>query len=262
MSQAAVKIYNLSVYYGTTPALVNVSFEVAEGEFLGIIGPNGGGKTTLLRAVLGLTPFQSGNIELFGKKVGKSRKLIGYVPQIASMDKRFPITVLEVVLSGRLKQGLSPFFKFNDSDKELSYDALRKVGIEHLAKRQISELSGGEFQRMLIARALTVGPKMLILDEPTASVDIASKEQIAELLGELNKEMTIMLVTHDLLSVTSQVNKLACLSGKLVYHGKPELTEKVMSNLYGCPVDLLSHEGTYQGFNVHQEVQHIDCCNL
>lgn len=262
MSQAAVKIENLSVYYGTTPALVNVSFEVAEGEFLGIIGPNGGGKTTLLRAILGLTPFQCGNIELFGNKIGKSRKLIGYVPQIASMDKRFPISVLEVVLSGRLNQGLSPFFKFRVEDKSVAYDSLRKVGIEHLAKRQIAELSGGEFQRMLIARALTVHPRMLILDEPTASVDIASKEQIVELLGELNKEMTIILVTHDLLSVTAQVSKLACLNGKLVYHGKPELTETVMTNLYGCPVNLHISEESVRGLGTYQEVQHIDCCNL
>ncbi|MBN7772183.1 ATP-binding cassette domain-containing protein [Clostridium aminobutyricum] len=261
MRQTAVKIENLSVYYGQTPAIIDASFDVEEGEFLGIIGPNGGGKTTLLKAILGLTPISSGTIEIYGKKISKNRKLIGYVPQIAAMDKRFPISVLEVVLTGRLNQGLSPFFKFQSKDKESAYEALKKVGIEHLANRQISELSGGEFQRMLIARALTVNPKMLILDEPTASVDAASKEQIYNLLGELNKEMTIILVTHDLMTVTSQVNKLVCLNEKLVYDGKPELTEKIVTSLYGCSVDLLVPDASHKALDFHKEVKQFDCCN-
>ncbi|WP_279286684.1 metal ABC transporter ATP-binding protein [Aminipila terrae] len=115
---------------------------------------------------------------------------------------------------------------------------MERVGIEHLADRQISALSGGEFQRMLIARALAVNPKILILDEPTASVDVSSRDQIYRLLEELNKEMTIILVSHDLLAVSSQVSKLVCLNEELIYYGKPELTEKVSTNLYGCPVEL------------------------
>lgn len=261
MNQVAVKIENLSVYYGKTPAIAGVCLDIEEGEYLGIIGPNGGGKTTLLKSILGLIPINSGKIEIYDKKISKNRKVMGYVPQIAIMDKRFPISVLEVVLTGRLRQGLSPFFKFKTEDKEKAYEALNKVGIQHLADRQISELSGGEFQRMLIARALTVEPKILLLDEPTASVDAGSRDQIYNILGELNKEMTIILVTHDLLAVSSQVSKLACLNEKLVYHGGPELTEKIVTNLYGCPVDFIDHVVPHRDLKHHEEVNHIDKCN-
>lgn len=258
MNQVAVKIENLSVYYGQTPALSGVSFDIEEGEYLGIIGPNGGGKTTLLKSILGLIPINNGKIEIFNNRISKNKSLMGYVPQIAVMDKRFPISVLEVVLTGRLKQGLSPFFKFNAVDKEKANEALSKVGIQHLACRQISELSGGEFQRMLIARALTVEPKILLLDEPTASVDAGSRDQIYNILEELNKEMTIILVTHDLLAVSSQVSKLACLNEKLVYYGKPELTERITTNLYGCSVDLIAQSTNHRSLKLHEEGNHGD----
>ena len=133
------------------------------------------------------------------------------------------------------------------------YTLLEKVGITDLANRQISELSGGEFQKMLIARALATNPKLLLLDEPTASVDAASRDQIYGLLAELNKNMTIILVTHDLLAVSSQVTRLACLNGQLVYHGEPELTEKVVNNLYGCPVDLIAHGVPHRVLRDHGE---------
>lgn len=258
MNKVAIKIEDLSVYYGKTPAITDVCFNVDEREYLGIIGPNGGGKTTLLKAILGLIPTNSGKIEIYGQKISKNRKLVGYVPQIATMDKRFPISVFEVVLTGILNKGISPFFKFQLEDKEKAYEALEKVGIQHLRDRQIAELSGGEFQRMLIARALTVCPKILILDEPTASVDAGSREQIYNLLSELNKDMTIILVTHDLLAVSSQVNRLACLNEKLVYHGEPELSENIVTKLYGCPVDLIAHGVPHRVLKKHEEVENID----
>ncbi|WP_312651096.1 metal ABC transporter ATP-binding protein [Aminipila sp.] len=258
MNRVAVKIENLSVYYGQTPAISGVCLDVKEGEYLGIIGPNGGGKTTLLKAILGIIPINSGKIEIYNEKIGRNRGMIGYVPQFAVMDKRFPISVLEVVLTGRLKQGLSPFLKFSKEDKVKAYRVLERVSMQHLADRQVSELSGGEFQRMLIARALAIDPKILILDEPTASVDVKSREQIYNLLGELNKDMTIILVTHDLLAVASQVNKLVCLNEKLVYHGEPELTEKVVTTLYGCPVDLIAHGVPHRVLKHHEEVEQLD----
>jgi len=261
VKQVAVKIEDVSVYYDKTRALSNVTLNIEEGEYLGIIGPNGGGKTTLLKAILGLIPINSGAIELYGRKISRNRKTIGYVPQFASMDKKFPISVREVVLMGGLKQGLSPFFKFCTEDKRKADEALAKVGIYDLSERQISELSGGEFQRMLIARALTAEPRILILDEPTASVDAISREQIYQLLNQLNEEMTIILVTHDLLAVSSQVNRLACLNEKIVYHGKPELTEAVVTNLYGCPVDILCKEVSDKKGSHCEEGTHIDSCN-
>lgn len=237
MDKKAISVRDLTVYYGNTKALSDVNIDVMEGEYIGIIGPNGGGKSTLLKCILGLTKYEQGTVEIFG---GESVK-IGYVPQFSNLDKRFPITLIEVVLTGMLKSKITPFFRYTKQDKENALSLLEKVGLTHLADRQISQLSGGEFQKMLIARALAVKPRLLLLDEPTASVDAKSRQQIYTLLTQLNKEMTIVLVTHDLMAISSEVQKIACLNTHLVYHGEPELNQNVLNQLYGCPVDLLAH---------------------
>lgn len=249
----AVCIENLTVKYGETPAIAGVSLKVEDGDYLGIIGPNGGGKTTLLKAIIGLVPLASGEIIIYGKKAGKTKRLLGYVPQITALDKSFPITVHEVVLTGMLNPSFTLFHKYTQSDMEKSDELLDRVGIYNLRGRMISELSGGEFQKMLIARALAVDPKLLLLDEPTASVDANSREQIFSLLNELNKSMTIILVTHDLLAVSSYVKTLACLNGKLVYHGEAELNEEVVKALYGCPIDLIAHGVPHRVLKKHKE---------
>lgn len=249
----AVCIENLSVYYGQTPAISGVCLDVDNGEYLGIIGPNGGGKSTLLRAILGLVPLTSGTIQIYGENLKENKFKVGYVPQFSGLDKKFPITVFEVVLTGMLKKGLSPLFKFTQKDKSDVCALLEKVGILNLSNRQIGELSGGEFQKMLIARALAMNSKLLLLDEPTASVDASSRDQIYKLLEELNKHMTIILVTHDLLAISSQVRKLACLNGHMIYHGEPELSENIVSNLYGCPVDLIAHGVPHRVLKEHEE---------
>jgi zinc transport system ATP-binding protein len=253
MTQMAIHIDNLSVSYGKTNALSNIFLDVCEGEFLGIIGPNGGGKSTLLKAILGLIPVTTGTVQIYGQIPGKNRTAVGYVPQFANMDKHFPISAFEAALTGRLHQGLSLFHKYSKEDKKIAYEQLERVGIANLAKRQISELSGGEFQRLLIARALTVYPKLLLLDEPTASVDVSSREQIYHLLKELNHKITIVLVTHDLLAVSSQVRRLACLNGELVYHGEPQLNEEIVRKLYGCPVDLIAHGVPHRVLKIHEQ---------
>ena len=253
MSNIAVHIDNLSVHYGQTPALAGVCLDVIDGEYLGIIGPNGGGKSTLLKTILGLIPVSLGTVRVYGEKPGSGKAVIGYVPQFTALDKRFPITLMEVVLTGRLKKGLSPFFRYTENDRDITHQLLKKVGIETLSNRRISELSGGEFQKMLIARALAINPRLLLLDEPTASVDATSRDQIYTLLSELNKNMTIILVTHDLLAVSAQVQRLACLNGHLVYHGEPELTETIVNSLYGCPVDLVAHGVPHRVLKEHRE---------
>lgn len=258
MKDVAVHIDNLSVYYGQTPAISDVCLDVYEGEYLGIIGPNGGGKSTFLKAILGCVPVFKGIIRIYGKEPGRSGELVRYVPQFTSLDKRFPITLFEVVLSGMSKSGLSPFFKFTKEDKEKAEELLEKVGIKNLAKRQISELSGGQFQKMLIARALVINPRLLLLDEPTASVDAISRDQIYNLLSELNQKMTIILVTHDLLAISSKVHRLACLNNSLVYHGEPELTQNSVNSLYGCPVDLIAHGVPHRMLKEHEGEKHID----
>lgn len=237
----AISIENLTVTYGETPAIAGVSLHVKNGDFLGIIGPNGGGKTTLLKAILGLIPARSGEIFVYGKKAGKVGKLIGYVPQITVLDKSFPITVHEVVLTGLLKPSFTLFHKYTQHDKDKADTYLNQVGIYKLRDRMISDLSGGEFQRMLIARALAAEPKLLLLDEPTASVDVNSSDQIFSLLRELNKSITIVMVTHDLFAVASHVKTLACVNGTLVYHGEPQLNEEIAQALYGCPIDHITH---------------------
>jgi len=248
----AIHIENLSVYYGQTPALTNICLDVEEGEYLGILGPNGGGKSTLLKAILGLVPVSSGTVRVFGDKPTENRAHIGYVPQFASMDRQFPITVLEVVLTGRMKRGTSPFFRYSGEDRTAAQKLLERVGLEELSGRRISDLSGGQFQKMLIARALAVDPSLLLLDEPTASVDALSREHIYSLLEELNKSMTIILVTHDLLAISSKVHRLACLNGNLIYHGEPELSQNIVNSLYGCPVDLLAHGVPHRVLKEHE----------
>ena len=250
---AAIHIENLNVYYNHTPALTDICLDVADGEFLGIIGPNGGGKSTLLKAILGLVPVDSGTVKIYGENAESRKVSIGYVPQFAALDRKFPITVLEVVLTGMLKAGLSPLHRYQNEEKDRALSILKQVGIADLSSRQIAELSGGEFQRMLIARALAVRPKLLLLDEPTASVDAGSRQQIYELLVTLNQNMTILLVTHDLLAVSSQIRRLACLNGNLVYHGEPELSQDVVNHLYGCPVDLIAHGVPHRMLKEHEE---------
>lgn len=251
----AVHVENLSVYYGQTCGVKGVCLDVREGEYLGIIGPNGGGKSTLLKSILGLVPATTGTVRVFGMPISEGRKLIGYVPQQAVLDRRFPITLEEVVLTGAIRKGISPFFRYSDADREAARSLMRQVGVDKLARRQVSQLSGGEFQKMLIARALATRPKLLMLDEPTASVDAISRQQIYELLARLNREMTIILVTHDMLAISSQVTSLACLNGTLVYHGEPELSAPLINQLYGCPVDLIAHGVPHRVLREHEKAE-------
>jgi zinc transport system ATP-binding protein len=240
-TEQAIHVEKLSVQYDNNIALRGVDLDVPEKDYIGIIGPNGGGKSTLLKSIMGLVKPDEGTIKIFGRSPKVSRHLIGYVPQHAEFDRNFPMSVLEVVLTGMLERGIRPFRKFTESEKERAYDLLSKVGINELAKNHISALSGGEFQKMLIARALASEPKILLLDEPTASVDASSRANIYDLLEEINKDATIVLVTHDLLAISSRVKRLACLNENLIYHGEPELNDETVRNLYGCPVDLIAH---------------------
>lgn len=243
-----ITVENLSVSYGNINALSGINLNVKKGEYLGIIGPNGGGKTTLLTAILGLCRKDSGKVFIEG---GTSS--IGYVPQNAMLSRSFPITALETVMTAFLKKGLHPFYKPGQKDKEFALLCLSKVGLEGFENRSIDALSGGEFQRLLIARALASRPEILMLDEPTASVDPLSREKIYALLETLNKEgMTIVMVTHDLFAVSSSVEKIACLNKTLVYHGESQLTQEVCNAMYGCQVDLIAHGTAHRVLSHHE----------
>lgn len=249
----AIEVSALNISYGEVKALSKVSLEVKEGSYLAIMGPNGGGKSTLLKAILGLVPYDTGEVKIFGESPKKNRHLIGYVPQISGVDKDFPITVLEVVLLGAQNKGLSFFHSYSDKDKENAFTLLDKVGLKGMEERKLSQLSGGEFQKLLIARALMVSPRILLLDEPTASIDPRSSQEIYELLGELNKEITIVLVTHNVLAISTCVKELACLNLSLVYHGVPTLNEEVVEKMYGCPVELVAHGVPHRVLKEHEE---------
>lgn len=249
----ALEIDRLSVYYGEDCALKDISLKVMECEFLGIIGPNGGGKTTLLKAILGLVEPQAGSVKIFGATGVAARRQIGYVPQFSRFDRRFPISVEEVVLMGRMA-GRSPWLvRFDATDKNRVNNLLDRLDILDLKDRQIGQLSGGQLQRVLIARALAVEPRILVLDEPTASVDSASKTRIYEILQELNREITVLIVTHDLSAVSSNINRIACINQQLFYHGQTELEAGLVERVYGCPVDLIAHGVPHRVLRRHEE---------
>ncbi len=246
-----IEIRGLSVHYGPDVALSEVDLVVEQGDFLGIIGPNGGGKSTLLKTIIGLIPPRQGSVLVNGLSPNQARSFIGYVPQATDFNRTFPITVREVILTGRLRNKMKPLHRFSKKDHGIVDRLLEKTAIKPLENRQISGLSGGEFQKLLIARALATEPKMLLLDEPTASVDVHSRGQIFELLQELNRQITIVLVTHDLVTVAAQVKTLACLNRQLFYHGEAAVNQELIGHLYGCPVDLFSHEQFFVNLRKH-----------
>ena len=231
-----INVENLTVWYGANLALSNINIKINPGEFLGLIGPNGGGKSTLLKTILGLIKPFSGEVSIFGYQPGKIKSLIGYIPQIISLNRNFPASVKDVVLMAKLPGKLIPFHRYTKKDKEEVNSLLNKLGIYHIKDKQISQISGGEFQKTLIARALATEPSILILDEPSASIDAKSKNQIYELLNELKGDKTIILVTHELSKIFYYTTTIACLNKTLVYYGEPALNETITKELYGYPV--------------------------
>lgn len=248
----AIEMKNVYVSLGRISVLQDIDLSVPAGDFLGIIGPNGGGKSTLLKTILGLISPDQGRVKVFGHEVKKGRKYMGYVPQYAHFDRDFPISVKEVVSLGRL--GKQKGFKYSAADKNIVEEVLHKVEMFALRDRQIGELSGGERQRVLVARALASQPKILLLDEPTASVDEKFEADFYELLKDLNEEMTIILVSHDISAISRYVKNIACLNHSLHYQGEKELTPDIIDNLYGCPVDLIAHGVPHRVLEPHDGV--------
>lgn len=235
-----VKLENVWVSYNGTPVLEDVNLKVEFGDFLAIIGPNGGGKSTLLKVILGLINPDRGTVTVLGKLASRNHSGIGYVPQYALFDREFPITVREVVMTARYHRGWLPE-KHNAGDKKMVDEALRTTDMTEYAERQISRLSGGQQQRVFIARALAISPKLLLLDEPTASVEPDMRTEFYELLKRLKKEMAIIIVSHDISAVSIYVDKIACLNRRLIYHGSKEISPETLEEVYRCPVQLIAH---------------------
>ncbi|MCD6162811.1 MAG: ABC transporter ATP-binding protein [candidate division Zixibacteria bacterium] len=245
-----VEFQHLYVSYDNYVVLEDINFQVEKLDFLGIIGPNGGGKTTLLKVIVGLIKPQKGKVLVNGKSPSKTRSSFGYVPQFAHFDRDYPINVWDVVLMGRLnKSGI--FKRYSSTDKEKAAYALQQVGMYEQRRRQIGRLSGGQIQRVLIARALATQPIVLLLDEPTASIDIETADNFYELLYNLNKKLSIILVSHDIGAVSSHVKSIACLNRKLYHHGSKELSPEAIESTYGCPVDLIAHGAPHRVLKKH-----------
>ena len=233
-----VDLKNVCFYYDQLPVLENISLSVKQNDFLAIIGPNGGGKTTLLKIMLGLLKPDSGTIKIFGSDPEEGRKSIGYLPQYTHFDPNFPINVFDVVIMGRYKGMLK---KYSPDDRKLAVDALKTVEMFKYRSRHISMLSTGQLQRVLIARAMVKEPELLLLDEPMASLDPEMQISVYELLLELNKKMTIVFITHDIGAISVYVEKIACLNRKLFYHGHKEGSLGKLEEAYRCPVEILAH---------------------
>jgi zinc transport system ATP-binding protein len=240
MKPPALQIHNLSFKYDNNVVLENVDFTIGEGEFVGIFGPNGGGKTTLLKLILGFLQPSSGKVQLFGRSPEEARELIGYVPQSIRFDKDFPISVLEVVMMGALKK-LNWLGRYPSEVKQKALYALERVGLSHKAKSSFGTLSGGEAQRTLIARAIMDDPLLLILDEPTANIDPLGQQSIHTQLAELNKTMTILMVTHDLQTIIDKVEKLLCVQRKVTCLKAKEVCEHFALGLYHTPLSSKHH---------------------
>ncbi|MFC1968024.1 metal ABC transporter ATP-binding protein [Chloroflexota bacterium] len=243
----AVRLEDIWVRYEEQMVLREIDLAIEEGEFLGLIGPNGGGKTTLLKVILGLIRPEVGRAEVFGipcDRLGAKRHYIGYIPQRSLADWRFPASVFDVAMMGCYGR-IGLFKRPGLSDKQAVMQCLERVEMSHLAQRQIGELSGGQQQRVFIARALAGEPKLLLLDEPTSGVDAPAQEKFYQLLKDLQHEfgLTVVLVTHDVGVISYYVEKIACLNQTLYAHAPPfeVFTTGALTKAYGCEVELLAH---------------------
>jgi len=236
----AIAIENVSYHYSGPPVLEDVNLTVPAGEFLGVVGPNGSGKSTLLKLILGILQPDRGRVSIFGKPPVEGRGQIGYMPQITNFSRDFPINVEETVLLGRLGKTSSIGF-YRRRDREVADRVMRDVEIDDLRKRPIGTLSGGQFQRVLIARALAGEPEILILDEPTANIDMRSEVDIFDLLRQLNERATILVVSHDIGFISKYIHRVACLNRTLMVHKTTEITNEILQSLYDRPVHLVAH---------------------
>ncbi len=251
--ELVITVRDLWAGYEGGPVLEAIHLDVRRGDFIGIIGPNGGGKSTLLKVLLGLIPPTRGEVRVMGLPPKEGRRYIGYVPQSVEFDRDFPISVWEVARMGRLgKRGLLRRYTAEDDAKVA--EALRLLDVLDLRDRPIGELSGGQRQRVYIARALASEPEILLLDEPLAGVDPQMSANFYELLARLNDHITILMVSHDIGAITSYVKTVGCLNRRLFYHQEKQITPEMLDAAYQCPVDLIAHGVPHRVFVEHSAV--------
>lgn len=243
-TEIAIEFRGATCGYAGSVALRDVDLRIVRGDFIGLVGPSGAGKTTLLRAILGGVDTYHGEVIVDGRNVKSHRPRAGYVPQLEAIDWNFPITVEQVVMLGRAADGWLPWQ--NRAAREEACDIMEHLGIANLAKRQIRALSGGQQQRAFLARALFSSPTMLLLDEPTAGVDIKTRDDVLHLLDELNHEgVTIVMTTHEINAVAAHLPWVVCVNGTVIAEGPPSqvYTPEILERTYNAPMNVIQHEG-------------------
>ncbi len=256
--EPVVELDNVCFSFHRRPVLENVTLSLKRLDFTALIGPNGGGKTTLLKVILGLVTPRSGRVRILGGRAGETSHRIGYVPQGVDVNLQFPISVADVVSMGLTGPG-SPRRWLSRREKSAALASLARLGMERHAGRRIGELSGGQCQRVFLARALATQPEILLLDEPTAGIDARGQAEMYLLLRELNERMTILVVSHDLLMISTHVKSVACLNRRLHYHGQAEITDEMLETMYPCtegevcPVELIAHGLPHRVLQHHPE---------
>jgi len=257
MSDHIIEIQDLNFSYNSQLALRDVNLSVNHGDFVAMIGPNGGGKTTLLKLMLGLLKANSGDVRIFNKPPQDVSHRIGYVPQDIHINKNFPISALDVVLMGTLRPGKG-WSRHSHQDRQAALNALEQVEMKKFRDHRIGELSGGQKQRVFVARALVTDPELLFLDEPTASIDTRGQNEFYRLLKELNESITIIVVSHDLMVISGYVKSVLCVNRRLHYHGHAELTGEMIEMMYDCtadetcPIELVAHGLPHRVLHQHE----------
>jgi zinc transport system ATP-binding protein len=239
-SEPVIVVRDLDFSYDHVPVLEKVNLRIEPRDSICLVGPNGGGKTTLLKLILGLLEPQQGSVEVLGRPPAEVRLRLGYVPQYAHYDPLFPVTVLDVVLMGRISR--HPLGWYNAADHRAAREALALMKLDDLANRLFAAISGGQRQRALIARALACEAEILILDEPTANIDVNAESSLFALLKELNQTRTIMVVTHDVGFASSFFQRIACVNRQVVTHPVSELSGQMIQELYGGDVTMIRHD--------------------
>ncbi len=253
MTEPILTFDNVSFAFDSIEVLSDVSFSAQHHESISMVGPNGGGKSTLIKLMLGLLEPTHGTITVLGTDPVKARRKIGYMPQYLQYDQRFPVSVLDVALMGRLSGHIFGFY--NKKDKQITMKALDEMGVASLAKRSFGALSGGQRQRVLIARALACEPELLLLDEPTANVDPAVENQLLEILHDLAAKITVITVTHDLGFVSQMVDRVICVNRIVKIHPTSEITGEIIQDMYGGDLKMVRHDHccSEQG-HVHERI--------
>ncbi|MBW1703822.1 MAG: metal ABC transporter ATP-binding protein [Deltaproteobacteria bacterium] len=252
MESPVIEVRDLWFSFNGQPVLKEVNLTIHSGCFLAVIGPNGGGKTTLLKLMLGLLEPDRGTVSVLGSAPKEVTPRIGYVPQDIGVNGNFPISVLNVALMGRMRGG-GGWWRFSKEDRMVAQKALERMEMWGYSNHRMEELSGGQRQRVFIARALVAEPEILLLDEPTASVDTKGQSDLYEFLKELNETVTIVVVSHDLSIVSSYVKSVACVNQNLIFHDAAEITGEMLEMAYHCPVELIAHGLPHRVLREHKD---------